>query len=180
MSIQKAFNVKISRKTGQAAVTLGIGGPHIQRQTVARSYSIDINMSPHCPFFQENIPHQRSMITEFLKKHIDLISNVCIYAENKSFRRNEKNLYDPYGHAKLHWHGIFTVYPEFDKKDVIDRFIKYMRKTFSEQSSTSTHRSVFYKKIRNSQHLSDRTSYQSKQQPLLCKPINYNNTIKNI
>lgn len=192
MSIQKIFKVTIKNPDEwipevfhwmKAADDLGLRRPSKTRSdTVARAYSIDINMSPHCDEFSECPIQQKKMICKFLSENIKLISQANIYAENKSFRRNQSAQYDPYGSAKLHWHGIIRLYPEFDTKSIVDALIKDMRKKFSSPSATSTFRAVFCKKIRNSQHLSDRITYQTKQLPVVIQPINYNNNIllKNI
>lgn len=183
MSVQRIFKVTIKSSHGQAADDLGLRRPSkVRSDTVARAYSIDINMSPHCEDFAECPIQQKKMICNFLSKNLKLISQANIYAENKSFRRNQSNKYDPDRSAKLHWHGIIRLYPEFDTKSIVDNLIKDMRKVFSCPSATSTFRAVFCKKIRNQQHLSDRITYQTKQLPVVIQPIKYDNNIpvKNI
>lgn len=175
MSVLKAFNVKLK----SAAVPLGEGRPHlIKMNTVARAYSIDINMSPHCTDFADDVTHQKSMIVSFLVHNLKFISQADIYAENNSYRRDpDTHMYAPYGAAKLHWHGIVRFHKEFDNRTSVEYFMKKMREKFSSPSATSTFRAVFYKKIRNSDHLYDRTTYQTKQVPLLIEPIKYSNEI---
>ena len=186
MSIQSVFKVTIKSSKTKAADPLGSRRPFdrqggevykIRPNTVARAYSIDINMSPHCTDFSECPIQQKKMICKFISQNLKFISQANIYAENKSFRRNQSAQYDPNGSAKLHWHGIIRLYPEFDTKSSVDALIKDMRKSFSSPSATCTFRAVFCKKIRNSQHLSDRVTYQTKQLPVVIQPINYNNTI---
>lgn len=173
MSVLTTFKVKLR----PAAAPLGKGRPP-NMDTVARAYSIDINMSPHCPGFQECFMQQKKLIVSFLTNNLKFISQADIYAENKSYQRDPNTLmYTPYGAAKLHWHGIIRFHKEFDKDTSVEYFMKKMRKNFSDPSSTSTFRAVFFKKIRNSQHLHDRINYQTKQVPLLIDPIKYSNEI---
>lgn len=181
MSIQQIFKVTVKSSPRQAADDLGLRRP--SKFAIARTYSVDINMSPHCEGFLECPVTQKRMIVDFLKNHLDLISHANIYAETRSFKYNkDHNRYDLYGHAKLHWHGTFTMYPETDKAKVVDTLIKKMRKRFSCQSATSTFRAVFFKEIKNGGHMNDRIRYQTKQVPLVIDPISFDNRIlqKNI
>lgn len=136
-------------------------------------------MSPHCDGFEECPEKQKQLIVEFLKKHIEKISSANIYAETKSYKHNrDTNTYDFYGHAKLHWHGIITMYREADSKNTVDTLIKDMRKRFSCSSATSTFRAVFYKKMKNREHLNSRIAYQTKQQPYVIEPISFDNRVR--
>ena len=172
MSVITTFTVKLARRPSP----LGKGRP-LKMDTVARAYSLDINMSPHCNGFTEDAKHQKALIVDFLVKNLKFISQADIYAESKSYSRND-NTYMPTGDAKLHWHGLIRFHKEFDNKSSVENFIKQMRKRFSSPSCTCTFRAVFFKKIRNTQHLKDRVSYQTKEVPLLIPPIKYTNEIQ--
>ena len=191
MNIQKMFKVTIKDPDAwipevfhwmKAADDLGLRRPskNGKSKKVSNAYSFDLNMSMHCPGFKECPVHQRNMIIDFFKKYEKLFSAVDIYAENKGFTRNDTRpfVYTFYAHAKLHWHGTLYMHKEFNKDTVVERFIKDMRKRFSCASATTTFRAVYWKKIESSLHLSDRVAYIQKQQPLVCKPIKYDNRIK--
>ncbi len=197
MSCLKSFKVQIKRKdpeewihiyfkcasTAQGAVTSWVKAPpkKLRYDTVARAISVDINMSPHCQGFEESPTVQKKMIIDFLKRTWKFLSQVDIYGENKSFTKDLNGVYTPTGHAKLHWHGIIRFHDEYFKDSTVEKFIKDMRKRFSCSSASTTYRAVFYKKIRNGDHLRDRTQYQTKQQPKV-ESINLKNNIleKNI
>ena len=184
-SIQKIFKVRVKSNKALAPESSWVKGAKsnsAKPRCVYNAYSIDLNMSVHCPGFKEDIDHQREMIVEFISKNINLFSAVDIYAENKGYLRSDTRpfVYTFYKHSKIHWHGMLYFHKEHNSISVVERLIKTMRKRFSCQSATTTFRSVFYKQIKNQLHLDDRVGYQCKQQPLLCKPIKWNNTIKNI
>lgn len=172
----KLFNVQVHKKTPEDEIcsdTLGIGA-NSKTVPIGQCMSFDINMNKDCKDFKESVKHQRQMLIDEFKKHLDLLYNLIIYVETKHYKADKSTnpiTYIYKGESKIHWHGILTFNYKMSRQEY-ERFFRIITDRFTIKSQCNKHRALFYKTVKDRKHRKMRLHYMVKQNSP--EPICYN------